>query len=189
MKGLVKFLLVWIYVFILFVNVFLIYAEGGNVKVNFGIRSSAFEDGARIPSIYTCESKNISPPLSWSGAPEGTLSFVLICDDPDAPVGTWVHWVFYNIPENVNSLEEGIPASEEFKEGSLKGALQGKNDFGRIGYGGPCPPRGKPHRYFFKLYALDTYLDAKPSLRKSDILKLMHGHILGETKFYALYGR
>ncbi len=167
---------------------FLGYTEGGE-KMSFSIRSSIFESGGKIPSIYTCDSRDVSPPLDWRGVPEGTKSFVLICDDPDAPVGTWVHWVFYNIPETVTSLEEGIPAVEEFKSGNLKGAMQGKNDFGRIGYGGPCPPRGKPHRYFFKLYALDILLNAKPGLRKKEVLRLIEGHILGEAKFYGLYGR
>ncbi len=157
--------------------------------MSFSIRSSAFGAGGKIPSIYTCDSSDISPPLDWNGVPDGTESFVLICDDPDAPVGTWVHWVFYNIPGTVRRLEEGVPAVEEFREGTLKGAMQGKNDFGRIGYGGPCPPRGKPHRYFFKLYALDTFLKAKPGLRKKEVLRLIEGHILGEAEFYGLYGR
>src|SRR3989304_2756237 len=116
------------------------------------LTSSAFTDGSPIPARHTCDGPDVSPMLKWSGAPAGTKSFALICDDPDAPAGTWVHWVIYGIPPDTTDLPEGVPPDETLPDGSR----QGKNDFGRIGYGGPCPPPGKPHRYYFKIYALDT---------------------------------
>src|SRR6266540_1402431 len=121
----------------------------------FSLTSTAFTDGAAIPVKYTCDGADVSPPLAWSGAPAGTKSFALICDDPDAPRGTWVHWVLFNLPAQEKELAEGTPTSARLPNS----ARQGKNDFGNIGYGGPAPPKGKPHRYFFKLYALDQTLD------------------------------
>jgi Raf kinase inhibitor-like YbhB/YbcL family protein len=149
------------------------------------LRSVAFETGSRIPQIYTCDGRDVSPPLRWTGAPQGTESFALICDDPDAPMGTWVHWVIYNIPADGDRLSEAVPVSERLESG----ALQGGNDFGRIGYGGPCPPRGKPHRYFFRLYALDTKLSAAAGLTKKALLDQMQGHVLENAEFHGLYGR
>jgi hypothetical protein len=151
----------------------------------FTLRSAAFEPGSRIPQIYTCDGRDISPPLRWSNAPPGTKSFALICDDPDAPMGTWVHWVVYNIPADTDRLSEALPSSEQLEGG----ALQGGNDFGRTGYGGPCPPRGKPHRYFFRLYALDGKLAAGAGLTKKALLRRMEGHILESAEFHGLYGR
>ena len=151
----------------------------------FEIKSSAFADGEYIPDKYTCKSVDISPPLEWSGAPEGTKSFVLICDDPDAPMGTWVHWVAFNIPADKTLLQEDIP-----KQGRLSdGTIQGLTNFRRVGYGGPCPPPGKPHRYFFELYALDTALSLDESAKKRDVEKAIEGHILGEAKIIGLYKR
>ena len=130
------------------------------------IESPVFRDGESIPAKYTCDGSDVSPPLSWSGVPGGVRSFSLICDDPDAPMGTWVHWVLYNLPGETAALPEDLPA-----KGVLDGGgLQGKNDFGRIGYGGPCPPAGR-HRYFFKLYALDTLLSLKQGADKKELLK------------------
>ncbi len=146
--------------------------------------SSAFSEGGMIPSQYTCDGKDISPPLSWSEVPEGTKSFALICDDPDAPMGTWVHWVIYNIPDTTRQLPEAVPTTERLQDGSF----QGKNDFKRFGYGGPCPPGGT-HRYFFKLYALDTMLDLKPGATKAQLLEAMKGHILAEAQLMGKYGR
>ena len=119
------------------------------------IISPAFAAGQPIPDKYTCAGLNVSPPLTWTNPPAGAKSSALIADDPDAPGGTWVHWVIYNLPPSVTSLAEGTPPSPQLPGG----AKQGVNDFGQIGYGGPCPPPGKPHRYFFKIYALDTTLD------------------------------
>jgi len=148
------------------------------------IRSTAFREGEMIPSKYTCDGPDISPPLEWSDPPSGTKSFALISDDPDAPVGTWVHWVIFNIPGSERKLEENIPRTEVLKNG----ARQGKNDFGRIGYGGPCPPGGT-HRYYFKLYALDIELDLKAGATKRDLLKAMEGHVLAETYLMGKYRR
>jgi Raf kinase inhibitor-like YbhB/YbcL family protein len=149
------------------------------------VRSAAFESGSRIPKDYTCDGRDVSPPLRWTGAPQGTGSFALICDDPDAPMGTWVHWVIYGIPADTDRLPEAVPARERLESG----AVQGGNDFGRIGYGGPCPPRGKPHRYFFRLYALDSQLTAPAGLTKKALLAQMQGHILEKTELHGLYGR
>lgn len=146
--------------------------------------NSAFKDGESIPAKYTCDGKDVSPPLSWSGAPEGTKSFALICDDPDAPMGTWVHWVIYNIPDSVTSLPEGVPTNKSV----MGDVLQGITDFRRIGYGGPCPPGGT-HRYYFKIYALDTVLTLPAGATKSELLKAMEGHILAEGQMMGRYSR
>jgi hypothetical protein len=123
--------------------------------------------------------------LNWSNAPTGTQAFALIVDDPDAPVGTWTHWIIWNIPANTAALPEGVPKVEE----SAGGARQGSNDFKRIGYGGPCPPPGKPHRYFFKLYALDAKLDAKAGAGRSELERAMKGHVLAQAELMGKYGR
>lgn len=149
------------------------------------LRSAVFESGSAIPQTFTCDGRDVSPPLRWDNAPPGTKSFALICDDPDAPMGTWVHWVIYNIPADTDRLPEALPDSKQLDSG----ALQGGNDFGRIGYGGPCPPRGKPHRYFFRLYALDGQLSAPAGLTKKALLNQMQGHILETAELYGLYGR
>jgi len=148
------------------------------------ITSSAFEEGALIPAKYTCDGEDISPPLQWEAVPEGTKSIALISDDPDAPVGTWVHWVLYNLPAEAGELSEAIPADETLPGG----ARQGTTDFGRIGYGGPCPPSGT-HRYFFKIYALDTDLDLPTGADKRELLEAMQGHILGEGRLMGKYAR
>ena len=143
------------------------------------ITSSAFKDGETIPAKYTCDGANVSPPLAWSGVPGGTQSLAVIADDPDAPVGTWVHWVLYDLPAGQTSLVEGVQGV----------ALEGANDFRKTGYGGPCPPRGKPHRYFFKLYALDALANLKPTASKADLEKAMQGHILAQGQLMGRYGR
>ncbi len=148
------------------------------------IESPAFANEGLIPSKYTCDGENISPPLKWGNFPKETKSFAIINDDPDAPMGTWVHWVIYNIPANVNSLSENIPKAEKLPNG----ALQGKNSWGKIGYGGPCPPSGT-HRYFFKIYALDTILNLPAGATKEQVLKSMQGHILAQGSFYGKYSR
>jgi Raf kinase inhibitor-like YbhB/YbcL family protein len=148
------------------------------------ITSTAFSEGNMIPSKYTCDGQDISPPLEWKDAPAGTKSFALISDDPDAPVGTWVHWVVFNIPFQVKKLDEKIKREKEFNNGMR----QGSNDWPKIGYGGPCPPSGT-HRYYFKLYALDTMLDIKPGVTKAQLLKAMTGHVLAEAQLTGKYKR
>jgi len=148
------------------------------------ISSRAFEAGGMIPSKYTCDGEGISPPLHWSDPPAGTQSFALVSDDPDAPVGTWVHWVVWNIPATARALDENLAK----KESLPSGANQGTNDFRRIGYGGPCPPSGT-HRYFFKLYALDTTLSLPPHTTKSVLDKAMRGHILAQAELMGKYRR
>jgi len=151
----------------------------------FKLTSPAFEEGGYIPRKYTCEGDDVSPPLSWEDYPSETKSFVLIVEDPDAPRGVFTHWIAYNIPADVNMLEEGVERVEKLPSG----IMQGVNDFGRIGYGGPCPPPGKPHRYVFKLYALDVVLDLEPGASKDEVLKAMSGHILAEATLTGLYSR
>ncbi len=149
--------------------------------------SPAFKSGGTIPTRYTCDGEDVSPPLRWEGVPEGAKSLVLIVDDPDAPVATFVHWVLYNIPPDRTELPEGVPPTLE-----VPGiGLQGTNDFKdrRIGYRGPCPPPGKPHRYFFKLYALDTTLDIIPGASPANVERSMRGHILAQGYLMGTYGR
>lgn len=148
------------------------------------LSSSVFKEGGDIPVKYTGHGKDVSPPLSWKGAPQGTKSFALINDDPDAVTGCWVHWVVYNIPPDQTSLQENFPRAASLSNG----IKQGVTDFGQPGYGGPCPPSGK-HRYFFKLYALDTMLTISGRVNKSDIEKAIKSHILGEAQLMGLYGK
>jgi len=157
---------------------------GGDVMA-LNIKSKAFNDGELMDPKYTGKGADISPQLSWDDVPEGTKSFALICDDPDAPFMTWVHWVIYDIPANVNELSEDVAKEETLSSG----AKQGKNDFRKIGYGGPMPPPGKPHRYFFKLYALDVVLNLEPRLSKKALLKAMEGHILEEAQIIGKFKR
>ncbi|MGD8780923.1 MAG: YbhB/YbcL family Raf kinase inhibitor-like protein [Ignavibacteria bacterium] len=148
------------------------------------ITSTAFDEGAMIPRKYTCDDIDISPPLQWSNEPEGTKVFAIICDDPDAPMGTWVHWVLYNLPADTNKLPEDIPPVEILPNG----AKQGRNDMRKIGYGGPCPPGGT-HRYYFKIYALAEELNIEPGCTKSELLKAMEGKILSEGQLMGRYKR
>ncbi|MEM4724204.1 MAG: YbhB/YbcL family Raf kinase inhibitor-like protein [Candidatus Hadarchaeum sp.] len=150
----------------------------------FTVKSSAFGHGEFIPRKYTCDGSDISPPLEWGNAPDGTRSFALIVDDPDAPGGTWVHWVLYNIPSNARSLAENTPPDPRVADGSMNG----RNSWGKLGYGGPCPPRGT-HRYFFKLYALDTVLNLGSGEGKEQLLEAMKGHILGQAELMGKYRR
>jgi len=151
----------------------------------FAIASSDFANGADIPRSLTCEGEDRSPALSWSGAPEATKTFALIADDPDAPAGTWVHWVIFNIPAKTQSL----PAGAEKKERLADGAKQGRNDFRKIGYNGPCPPPGKPHRYFFKLYALKSELALPAGASKAEVERAMQGLILAHAEWMGRYKR
>ncbi len=143
------------------------------------VTSTAFSEGDTIPRKYTCDAENVSPPLAWTGLPQETKSLALIADDPDAPMGTWVHWVLYGLPANLTSLDEGA------KEVGTPGVTDSR----KTGYGGPCPPRGSTHRYFFKLYALDTALSLKPGASKADVEKAMKGHILAHGQLMGKYGR
>lgn len=153
------------------------------------IKSDAFAANQTIPTKYTGEGQDVSPPLNWSGVPDGTQELALIVDDPDAPrPEPWVHWVLYKIPPTTSQLPEGVAPAE--RVGTPAGALQGKNDWDRIGYGGPMPPPGHGvHRYFFKLYALDQKLELAPGARKSDVLSAMQGHILAEGELIGTYER
>lgn len=153
--------------------------------MSFQLTSSAFGEGQAIPKEYTGDGNDISPPLAWSEPPDGTSSFALICDDPDAPRQTWVHWVLFNLPGEQRILEAGIA-----RGGTVAGGgAQGKTDFGDLGYGGPAPPRGKPHRYFFKLYALDTMLKLSAGVKKNQLVEAMTGHILAEAHLMGKYQR
>ena len=159
--------------------------EGETTIKQISISSDAFKAGSNIPVEYTCDGEDCSPALSWDTVPAGTQSIALIVDDPDAPGKTWVHWVIYNIPANTTGLPAAVPKNKTLDDGSL----QGKNDFGRIGYNGPCPPPGKPHRYFFKVYALDTTLSLKSGATKSQLEAAMSGHILAQGSMIRKYGR
>ena len=154
-------------------------AVEGEMDMTIQITSIAFTEGNKIPRIYSCDDQNISPPLAWTGVPTSTVSLALIMDDPDAPSGTWVHWVLYNLPPDLTSLEQG-------KTGS---GTDGKNDFNRLGYGGPCPPRGSNHRYMIKIYALDTRLDLKSGANKTQVESAMRGHILAQGQLIGRYSR
>jgi Raf kinase inhibitor-like YbhB/YbcL family protein len=159
-------------------------AEKEAKKMTIKITSPAFEQGSMIPSKYTADGQNISPPLKWEGVPEGTATIALISDDPDAPIGTWVHWVMWNIPPNKKELSENIPPDQKLPDGSI----QGITDFRRPGYGGPAPPSGT-HRYYFKIYALNTKLDLPTSSTKAQLVKAMEGHILAEGQLMGKYTR
>ena len=147
------------------------------------VLSAAFVMGATIPPPYVCSA--VSPPLSWSKVPEETKSIAVLCDDPDAPVGDWVHWVLFNLPPDTPSLDAELPRDANLPDG----AVQGINDYRRNGYDGPCPPAGSTHRYCFKVYALDTMLNLGPKARKSDLLKAMEGHILAKGELMGKFGR
>lgn len=153
--------------------------EKETAPATLDLTSADFASGATIPKTFTCDGGDLSPALAWKTPPATTQSFGLIADDPDAPVGTWVHWVIFDMPATLRSLPQNFPKDEQ----SADGTRQGKNDFDKIGYGGPCPPPGKAHRYFFKLYALDTKLNLNPGVTKKDVERAMQGHILarGET--------
>ena len=177
--------------FILFVLLILIYGfvergslQEGDTKMAIVVTSSAFKEGGMIPPKYTCDGDNISPPLQWQQVPQGVKSFALISDDPDAPVGIWVHWVMWNIPAEANGLPENVPAGKDLPNGSK----QGVNSSRKQGYSGPCPPSGT-HRYYFKVYAIDTMLNLPADSTKQDLLDAMEGHILAEGSLMGKYRR
>jgi Raf kinase inhibitor-like YbhB/YbcL family protein len=151
----------------------------------FEITSAAFHQGKAIPKKFTCDGSDVSPQLTWTDPPSGTKAFVLIADDPDAPMGTWVHWVLYDLPSEARQLSEAIPKQETLSDGTK----QGINDFRTIGYGGPCPPSGKHHRYFFKLYAVDKKIGLGPRATKRQVLDAIQGHTLAETQLMGTYKR
>jgi Raf kinase inhibitor-like YbhB/YbcL family protein len=159
-------------------------AQKGDGKMAITITSSAFKEGGMIPAKYTCDGQDISPPIKWQQVPKDAKSFALISDDPDAPIGVWVHWVMWNIPSEANELVEGVPAVKEFQNGSK----QGINDFMQHGYGGPCPPNGT-HRYYFRIYALDAMLDLPDRATKKDLVAAMKNHILAEGSLMGKYQR
>jgi hypothetical protein len=169
---------------LLFLALFNVTISIGGAAMAITVTSSAFVEGGMIPKKHTCDGEDISPDLKWTGAPSETKSFALICDDPDAPVGTWVHWVVFNLPAETGALPAGLPAEATL----TNGARHGKNDFRRLGYGGPCPPGGT-HRYFFKLYALDTMLDLASGCTKAQLEAAMKGHILSEGRLMGRYKR
>lgn len=143
------------------------------------LTSPAFSEGGSIPRKYTCDGENISPELLWSSLPPESKSIAIIVDDPDAPAGTWVHWVLYDIPPQMTSLSEGYRGA----------GINGVNDFRRLGYGGPCPPKGSNHRYFIKIYALDILLQLKQGATKNEVEKAMKGHVLAQGQLMGRYGR
>jgi Raf kinase inhibitor-like YbhB/YbcL family protein len=147
--------------------------------------SGDFRHGDRIPERFTCDGEDLSPSLTWHGVPVETRSFVLVCDDPDAPRGTWVHWLVYNLPAEAAELGQGMPNVPELPSK----ARQGINDSGDVGYGGPCPPPGKPHRYFFRLHALDTSLNLPPGINRAELEQAMAGHVLAVGTLMGSYER
>lgn len=157
---------------------------GGGEKVQLKVTSAAFAEGGAIPAEYTCDGRNVSPPLAWDGVPPDAKTLALIADDPDAPRGVWTHWVVFNLPASERKLDEGVPATETL----AGGAKQGKNDFDNAGYGGPCPPSGT-HRYYFKLYALDGALSLPSGATKDQLLRAMQGHVVAEGQLMGRYQR
>jgi Raf kinase inhibitor-like YbhB/YbcL family protein len=149
------------------------------------ITSPEFSEGEVIPKKFTCDAQDVSPKLEWKEPPANTQSIALLMDDPDAPGGTWVHWVLFDLSANTRELPEGVAKQEQL----ASGARQGRNDFGAIGYNGPCPPPGKPHRYFFKLYALDAKLGLKAGATKAELERTMKSHILAQAQLIGKYGR
>lgn len=150
----------------------------GTAVSTFQLKSSAFSNGSAISPKFTCDGSDVSPQLSWNDPPDGTKAFALIMDDPDAPGGTWVHWVLYDLPPSVRELPEGVPKTKDLQIG----ARQGVNDFRRVGYGGPCPPRGASHRYSFRLYALDRPTQLPAGASKGDLERAMNGRILAQSE-------
>jgi Raf kinase inhibitor-like YbhB/YbcL family protein len=162
--------------------------EGSEEEAKMGaieLKSEAFKQGETIPVKYTCDDADVSPALTWSQPPEGTKELVLICDDPDAPMRTWDHWVLYGLPADTAGLPEGVPKTEEIESGGV----HGKNSWGNLGYGGPCPPKGTTHRYFFKIYAIDKKLNLESGAVKKEVLSAIEGHILAQGELMGKYAR
>lgn len=157
--------------------------SAGGAEMTLSVSSQAFREGEKIPAKYSCDGQNISPPLIWDEPPAETRSFALIVDDPDAPGGTFTHWILFNLPATNRELPEAIPTQDQLPNG----ALQGKNDFGKVGYGGPCPPAGHPHRYQFTLYALDRVLDLTAGASREQLTAAMQGHIIARGRLTGTY--
>lgn len=153
--------------------------------MTFTLSSTAFASGDVIPYPYTCQGADVSPVLTWSGQPTQAISLALVMDDPDAPAGTWVHWVMWNIPATIHLLPENVNKQERL----ATGAMQGRNDFGKVGYNGPCPPPGHSHRYFFRLYALDVKLTLPPGTKRKELDAAMQGHILAHAEYTGTFQR
>ena len=151
----------------------------------FEITSSTFAPGGSIPRRHTCDGEDRSPPLAWKDVPAGTKSLALVCDDPDAPAGTWVHWVIWAIPAGAAGLPEGVAPSPTLPDGTR----QGRNDFKRTGWGGPCPPKGGPHRYYFRLSAVDRVVDLPPGATRAELDRALEGHTLGRAELMGRYAR
>jgi Raf kinase inhibitor-like YbhB/YbcL family protein len=149
------------------------------------LTTTAFQPGGDIPSVHTCDSSDVSPALAWADAPDATQSFALIVDDPDAPAGDWVHWVVFNLPATTRALPGGLAPGAKL----ISGGRQGRNDFGRVAYGGPCPPPGPAHHYHFKLYALDTIVDLPSGASKADLQEAMQDHVLAQAELIGRYRR
>jgi len=163
----------------------LLTGTAGRFSDAFELKSPTFTAEGEIPARHTCDGADVSPPLRWNDPPAGTKAFALIADDPDAPGGTWVHWVLYEMSPQARELPEGVPPRDTVADIGR----QGMNDFKRVGYGGPCPPRGPAHRYIFKLYALDGQIDLPPRKNKADVLKAIEGHVLGQAELVGRYQR
>jgi len=157
----------------------------GGPPMQLALSSPAFSNGGSIPKKFTCDGPDVSPQLAWSESAAATKSFALLVDDPDAPVGNWNHWTAWNLPATSQGLPEGVSKDARLADGTE----QGRNDFGKTGYNGPCPPPGKPHRYYFKLFALDTNLDLKAGSRKKELEAAMKGHVLTQAEWMGTYGR
>lgn len=160
-------------------------SRNGENNVALTLSSKSFANGGEISKRFTCDAEDVSPELSWNEAPAGTKSFALLADDPDAPVGNWNHWVLWNLPPESRSLPEGVSKVPQLPDGSQ----QGLNDFPKVGYNGPCPPPGKPHRYYFKLFALDAKLSLKEKSGKRELEAAMKGHTLAQAEWMGHYGR
>jgi Raf kinase inhibitor-like YbhB/YbcL family protein len=153
--------------------------------VTISIKSDAFAEGERIPTKYTCSGEDISPALSWGNPPAGTESLALICDDPDCPTGLFTHWMLVNIPPDRRGLPEGVKKSPALEDGSIHGA----NSFGKLGYNGPCPPPGKPHRYYYHIYALDIQLKLRSPADRRAVDAAMKGHVLATGEYMGVFSR
>ena len=153
--------------------------------MSFVLETKAFPKGGEIPGKYTCSGENASPALSWSGAPSDTKGFALIVEDPDAPSGTFTHWIVYDLPAGVHQLPENVSKTDELSGGGH----QGRNDLRRVGYGGPCPPPGKPHRYFFRLFALNSALSLPAGASRREVESALHGRVLAQAELMGKFGR
>lgn len=153
--------------------------------MSINVTSPRFEKGKPIPRKFTCDGDDISPLIRWDGLPKATVSVALLMDDPDAPNGTYTHWIVYNLPADSEGLEEIVPIQKNLDNG----AIQGKNDFGKYGYGGPCPPQGETHRYFFKVFALDKKLDQEDGSDRGTLLQSIKGCIIDQGEYMGTYKR